>query len=157
MPWHMSLILCAKSEEEWAIVLKICSSQLLASNIHNNFNLRDKITKKNYNLLSFYLSIISTTLYFSKYNTKFLKWYVGGASTRNESYYNIIMDRVNQLLITYEPVGIENNRLSLRNNYCSGAWELTGWRSRLHENYQSFLVEFREYTSSEWRKTERYQ
>ena len=63
----------------------ICSDQLLASTIHNNFKSRNKITENStilLILLSFYIEFFfGTTLYFSRVGAKSLECLVIGAST----------------------------------------------------------------------------
>ena len=61
-------------------------SLLLASKVHNNFNLRNMVTVFYFSLssswfLASYTGKICTALHFARYGTKSLKWPVMGAST----------------------------------------------------------------------------
>ena len=69
----------------WTMIIR--SGQLLASMIHSNFNIRNKIIQQICNPSHFYLptwETIYTALYFSIGDTKPLKWLVMGASTLQE-------------------------------------------------------------------------
>lgn len=97
MPWHISPVLNAtlrrKFISKWEVVTKfwtcvMWSDQLLASETHNNFDLRPKITKKEreyYNPLDFYPPAREklSLPYTSPDLVQNLKWSVMGASYSN--------------------------------------------------------------------------
>lgn len=75
-------------------------------------------------------------------------------------HYNYTLGWQSQTFPTPPPNPYQRTRKNDHYNsfkWTCWVWELTGWRSRLWENYQSFLEEFIEYTLNQYRLTKRCQ